>query len=38
MDGRIVWMKGVELEPEPGIVVAAAILEDGAESQCKDGG
>ena len=28
VDGRIVWMKGVELEPEPGIVVVAASLED----------
>ncbi len=29
--GRIVWMKGVELEPEPGIVVVAASLKDGAK-------
>ncbi|MGP8270566.1 MAG: tRNA lysidine(34) synthetase TilS [Terracidiphilus sp.] len=38
MGGRIVWMKGVELEPEPGIVVAASSLEDGGESYGKDGG
>ncbi len=36
--GRIVWMKGVELEPEQGIVVAAVSLEDDAESEGKDGG
>jgi tRNA(Ile)-lysidine synthase len=27
VDGRIAWMKGVELEPEPGIAVAATDLE-----------
>jgi tRNA(Ile)-lysidine synthetase-like protein len=27
VDGRIVWMKGVELEPEPGIAVVATDLE-----------
>jgi tRNA(Ile)-lysidine synthase len=27
LDGRILWMKGVELEPEPGIVVAVTDLE-----------
>jgi tRNA(Ile)-lysidine synthase len=26
---RIVWMKGVELEPEPGIVVVATVLDGG---------
>ena len=25
--GRIVWMKGVELEPEPGIAIVATELE-----------
>jgi tRNA(Ile)-lysidine synthase len=31
IDGRIVWMKGVELEPEQGIHVVANPLEgDGA--------
>jgi tRNA(Ile)-lysidine synthase len=28
--GRIVWMKGVELEPEMGIAVAANLLEEAA--------
>jgi tRNA(Ile)-lysidine synthase len=27
VDGRIAWMKGVELEPEQGIVVLASLLE-----------
>ena len=27
LDGRIVWMKGAELEPEPGLAVTAEILE-----------
>jgi tRNA(Ile)-lysidine synthase len=36
--GRIVWMKGVELEPEPGIVVVVASLEDVGECEGKDGG
>jgi tRNA(Ile)-lysidine synthase len=32
LEGRIVWMRGVELEPAPGIRVVAAILEnDGGE-------
>ncbi len=31
VDGRIVWMKGVELEPELGIVVEAVALEAGTE-------
>ena len=30
VEGRIVWMQGVELEPEPGIRVAASGLGDGA--------
>jgi hypothetical protein len=38
VDGRIVWMKGVELEPEPGIAVAATSLEDAGEGAGKDGG
>jgi tRNA(Ile)-lysidine synthase len=29
LDGRILWMKGVELEPEPGITVAATDLQQG---------
>jgi tRNA(Ile)-lysidine synthase len=29
VDGRIVWMKGVELEPEGGIHVGATSLEGG---------
>jgi tRNA(Ile)-lysidine synthase len=29
VDGRIVWMKGVELEPEAGIGVVATVLEGG---------
>jgi tRNA(Ile)-lysidine synthase len=28
VDGRIVWMKGVEVEPEAGLAVAATALED----------
>jgi tRNA(Ile)-lysidine synthase len=33
VDGRIVWMRGVELEPEQGITVVAASLDGGgAES------
>jgi tRNA(Ile)-lysidine synthase len=28
LDGRIVWMRGVELEPAPGIRIVAARLED----------
>jgi tRNA(Ile)-lysidine synthase len=33
--GRIVWMKGVELEPEMGIAVVANLLEEAArESDC----
>jgi tRNA(Ile)-lysidine synthase len=29
IDGRIIWMKGVELEPEPGITVVATDLDPG---------
>jgi len=33
--GRIVWMRGVELEPEPGIQVVAMDLEaDGNNRLC----
>jgi len=28
VDGRIAWMRGVELEPEQGIVVVATPLDD----------
>ncbi len=28
VDGRIVWMRGVELEPEPGLVIQAAFGEE----------
>jgi tRNA(Ile)-lysidine synthase len=38
VDGRIVWMKGVELEPEPGIGVVATSLEDAGEETGKGGG
>jgi tRNA(Ile)-lysidine synthase len=27
VDGRIVWMKGVELEPEPGLTIVATDLD-----------
>ena len=36
--GRIVWMKGVELEPELGIVVMTTSLEGRGESDGKDRG
>jgi tRNA(Ile)-lysidine synthase len=29
LDGRIVWMKGAELEPLPGIAVIATDLDPG---------
>jgi tRNA(Ile)-lysidine synthase len=32
VDGRIVWMRGVELEPEQGIEVVANVLGGGAEA------
>jgi tRNA(Ile)-lysidine synthase len=38
VDGRIVWMKGVELEPEPGIGVVATSLEDAGEDTGQGGG
>jgi tRNA(Ile)-lysidine synthase len=30
LDGRIVWMRGVELEPTAGIRIVATDLDDGA--------
>jgi tRNA(Ile)-lysidine synthase len=27
VDGRIVWMRGVQLEPEPGIEIAVTSVE-----------
>ncbi len=30
LDGRVIWMQGVELEPEPGIEVRVAILDAGS--------
>jgi tRNA(Ile)-lysidine synthase len=30
LDGRIVWMRGVELEPEPGLAIASAPLDPAA--------
>jgi len=38
MDGRIVWMKGVELEPEPGIGVVATNIGDAGECNGTGGG
>jgi tRNA(Ile)-lysidine synthase len=38
VDGRIVWMKGVELEPEPGIGVVAANMGDADEDRVGGGG
>jgi tRNA(Ile)-lysidine synthase len=32
LDGHIVWMQGVELEPVPGIRIASANLKTAAES------
>ncbi|MGB7548091.1 MAG: tRNA lysidine(34) synthetase TilS, partial [Terracidiphilus sp.] len=32
LDGRIVWMRGVELEPEPGIELHATPLEETSET------
>jgi tRNA(Ile)-lysidine synthase len=32
LDGQIVWMQGVELEPKPGIRIASACLETAADS------
>jgi tRNA(Ile)-lysidine synthase len=28
VDGRILWMRGVEVEPPPGIVVVGTLLEE----------
>ena len=28
LDGRVVWMRGVEVEPEPGIRIESASLTD----------
>jgi tRNA(Ile)-lysidine synthase len=30
LDGRIVWMRGAEVEPEPGVEIAASPLDPGA--------
>jgi tRNA(Ile)-lysidine synthase len=30
LDGRVIWMQGVELEPEPGIEVRVAVLDAGS--------
>jgi len=41
LDGRIAWMRGVELEPEPGIAVVATLLDcraDGASLQSQQDG
>ena len=38
VDGRIVWMKGVELEPEPGIGVVATNIGDAGEGNGTGGG
>ncbi len=32
MDGRVIWMQGVELEPEPGIEVRVTVLDAGSEA------
>ena len=32
LDGRIAWMRGVEVEPEPGIRIEATSLETLGES------
>jgi tRNA(Ile)-lysidine synthase len=32
LDGRVIWMQGVELEPEPGIEVRVAVLDVGSRS------
>jgi tRNA(Ile)-lysidine synthase len=29
LDGRVIWMQGVELEPEPGIEVRVTVLDAG---------
>jgi tRNA(Ile)-lysidine synthase len=37
LGGRIVWMRGVELEPEPGIAVAAGPLDGEGAKSSQDG-
>jgi hypothetical protein len=37
VEGRIVWMKGAELEPEQGLVVTANDEPGGGRSGEKDG-
>jgi tRNA(Ile)-lysidine synthase len=32
LDGRVIWMQGVELEPEPGIEIRVAVLDVGSEA------
>jgi tRNA(Ile)-lysidine synthase len=32
LDGRVIWMQGVELEPEPGIEVRVTVLDAGSEA------
>jgi tRNA(Ile)-lysidine synthase len=32
LDGRVIWMQGVELEPEPGIEVRVVVLDAGSEA------
>ncbi len=32
LDSRVIWMRGVELEPEPGIEVRVAVLDVGSEA------
>jgi tRNA(Ile)-lysidine synthase len=32
LDGRVIWMQGVELEPEPGIEVRAGVLDIASEA------
>jgi tRNA(Ile)-lysidine synthase len=37
LDGRVIWMQGVELEPEPGIEVRVGVLDAASESAGTDG-
>jgi tRNA(Ile)-lysidine synthase len=30
LDGRIIWMRGAELQPEPGIAIQAIFMDDSA--------
>jgi tRNA(Ile)-lysidine synthase len=32
LDGRVIWMQGVELEPEPGIEVRVTVLDVGSQA------